>query len=423
MFKHPDISKYVTLVSDPTPDIPVFVNAIREAQATNIVTGEKFIITPKSFARVRVIGPHKQYYLLTRDAQFLLVNRLDVEDSDEPDASGFEADGIVSGALLPTDIEAPKPEPRTSASYNRRLDEWYNDSAACTLPPLVIPKIARAGEMTMLSGKWREGKSTLMTWICAELSRGGNIFGEAVQPTISHWISFEEQPALVITRFRESEADATRIHYLDGLMVPPERTLMEFKQLLRTTPAKVVIVDSLSRLYMRGGDIVSENDNAAWVRVLDDLQRTVREAGVALVFLHHLSKAGDSRGGTAIPASMDCAITMRPVSRSPRARKLELRGRTIMDDVTVEKAAEENRYSMVDLAKDDTTGLVRRVCKLVAETTKPSAAQIIETLGVQRQKALRIIKDLIASEVLLRHGRGSAAYLSAGPKFREVVPD
>ncbi|MFN8861981.1 MAG: AAA family ATPase [Gemmatimonadaceae bacterium] len=423
MLKHPDISKYVTIVTDPTRDIPVFVTAIREAQATNVVTGEQFVITPTSFARVRVIGPHQQYYLLARDAQFLLVNRLDVEDSDEHEASDFEAAGISSGALVLTDIEAPKPEPRTSTSYNRRLDEWESDPAACTLQPMVIPKIARAGEMTMLSGKWRDGKSTLMTWICAELSRGGNIFGEAVEATTSHWISFEEHPALVITRFRESKPDATRIHYLDGLMVPPERTLAEFKQLLRETPARIVIVDSLSRLCMRGGDIVSENDNAAWVRVLDDLQRAVRDAGVALVFLHHLSKAGDSRGGTAVPAAMDCAITMRPVSRAPRARKLELRGRTIMDDLTVEKAVEGNRFCMVLRDEQDSPGLIRKICTLVLASEKPSGASVIESLGVQKQKGLAIIKDLVKRGVLLRHGRGATAYLSAGPNFREVLPD
>ena len=421
--KHPDISTYVTLVPNPTRDVPAFVTAIREAQATNIVTGEKIAITPASFARVRVIGEHLQYYLLTRDAQFMLVNRLDVEDSDEHLKSGFEPAENASGALVQIDIAAPAPEQRTVPSYNRRLDAWDNDPSACTLLPMVIPKIARAGEMTMLSGKWRDGKSTLMTWICAELSRGGTIFGEAVEPTTSHWISFEEHPALVITRFRESKPDATRIHYLDGLLVPPERTLVEFKQLLRTTPAKVVIVDSLSRLYMRGGDIVSENDNASWVRVLDDLQRTVRDAGVALVFLHHLSKAGDSRGGTAVPASMDCAITMRPVTRAPRARKLELRGRTIMDDVTVERAVEENRFTMVEREDKRALDLGKRICELVLANDKPSGASIISELGVQKQVALAMIKDLVRRDVLQRRGRGAGAYLSAGSSIHDVLPD
>lgn len=399
----------------------MFVTALREAQATDIVTGERFKVDPKTLVRVRVIGPHKQYYLLAHGEQYLLINRMDVEDADAPESSAHGDSDVDAASKLP-ELAAPKPVPPMSTSYTRRLDAWYKDAVACMLPPMAIPKIARAGEMTMLSGKWRDGKSTFMTWVCAELSRGGNILGETVAPTSCHWISFEEAPALVIARFRDSNPDPSRVDYTDGLMISPERTVAEFKQLLRTTSAKVVVVDSLSRLYMRGGDIVAENDNASWVRVLDDLQRTVRETGVALVFLHHLSKAGDSRGGTAIPASMDSAITMRPVSRAPRARKLELRGRTIMDEVTVERATDENRFSLVEREDDDELGLVKRICELVATTEKPSGISIIETLGVQKQKGLAIVKDLVARGVLLRHGRGPATYLSAGPKFHEVMP-
>ncbi len=368
-----------------------------------------------------MIGEHDQFYVLSRDGQFLLVNRLDVESADERELSYEEATGLVPIDIPASEWEAPAPVKQTRISYNRRLDEWYNDPDASSLQPMIIPKIARAGEITMLSGKWRDGKSSLMTWIVSELSRGGSILGESVEATTCHWVSFEEIPPLVISRFRASNPDPTRIHYLDGLMISPERTLTEFNDLLRTTEAKVVIVDSLSRLYMRGGEIISENDNAAWVRVLDELQRTVRETGVALVFLHHLSKQGDSRGGTAIPASMDCAVTMKPVSRTPRARKLEIRGRTIMDEVTIEKAISTNSFSIVTVDRKEPAELERRICEAVSASAKLSGSSVIHAVGAQKQLVLRAIRDLVAREVLVRVGRGASTYLEAGPNFATLI--
>jgi RecA-family ATPase len=399
----------------------LFVRALRECQATDVTSGESLKISSENFKRVLFVGHLDQYVFVHFDGRLVRVNRLDVEDADlpeepDPGPDAGDDDLLCEASSLPL-TAAPKPVSARQAGHTRTLAEWFADEDACTLPPMIVPKIARQGEMTMLSGRWREGKSTFMTWICAELSRGGEVFGELVEPTSSHWISFEEAPALVLTRFKSAERDDLKVSYTDGLAISPNDTLAEVKRLIKTSAAKLIVIDSLSRLAMRGGDIENENDNASWIRLLDELQCTVRDAGVAVVFLHHLSKNGDARGATAIPAAMDCAISMRSVSGAPQRRKLELRGRTIVEELMTEESESETKYvSVLSLAsKPDALG--QRICERVTTQTRPTAQSIVDDLGVQKQRVLREINALVERGVLLREKSGRTTWLSRGPNF------
>ena len=174
------------------------------------------------------------------------------------------------------------------------------------------------GNVTLLVGPWKAGKTTLLSVLLARLAGGGTLAGLAVRPGRAVVIS-EEDPALwrdragrlglgdhvtVLSRpFRGRRPTRDQWHQLiDSLVARHEAVGFE-----------VLVIDPLADFLPSR----NENNAAVVLDMLMPLQELTRR-GVGLLILHHPHKgptvAGQAaRGSGALGGSVDVLIEMDPV--------------------------------------------------------------------------------------------------------------
>ena len=172
------------------------------------------------------------------------------------------------------------------------------------LPPAVVPRLAWPGRATLLSGREKSGKSTLLTAAAAAVSTGGTFLGVAVTKGTVLWAS-EEHPADVARRLRDFGADPDAVHVMQwrGDAIAEIRAQAE-----RLHPT-LLVVDTLAAVAEAAAP---ESGSASqWAKVMRPLVRIARETGCALVILHHATKADDKyRDSGEIGAAVDVIAEM-----------------------------------------------------------------------------------------------------------------
>jgi DNA-binding transcriptional ArsR family regulator len=187
------------------------------------------------------------------------------------------------------------PEPLSSYSDIELLDpEWLWQG----LIPL--------GEVTVLAAKGGTGKSFAMCDLAARVSRGDSMpDGSAGGPAGSViWITAEDDPSTVLGwRLTAARARKDRIHDLsDPGGIPftiggPDDCLEALREAIAAAgDVRLVVIDPLSA--------VSAYSLTSVVRVRREVMRPLRDlardTGVAVVCVHHLTKAGDVAGSRAV---------------------------------------------------------------------------------------------------------------------------
>ena len=181
----------------------------------------------------------------------------------------------------------------------------------------VWDRLLTKGTATLLSAREKTGKTTLLGMLLRETARseGGELLGIPVHPVRTLVVS-EEGPLLWSVR-RDDD------HLPDDLLVisrPRDcpNTLLEWDEfckhlalLIEREGVGLVMIDTWSHFV----PVDSENDNAQVARAARSLGRLC-SAGAAVLVVHHMSKQGGSRGGTALPAAVDTTLEMkRPATR------------------------------------------------------------------------------------------------------------
>jgi hypothetical protein len=187
-----------------------------------------------------------------------------------------------------------------------------------------------AGAVTLLTSRWKAGKTTLLSVLLARLRAGGELAGLPVAAGRAVVVS-EEPPALWAERgrrlgfgphlgflcrpFRGKPAAAEWEALLDRLGDERGRRGLD-----------LAVIDPLAT-FLPGPD---ENNASSVLAALAPLQR-LTAAGVAVLLLHHPRKAdGEPRGSGALPGFADILIEMggpAPGSADDRRRRLRAASR------------------------------------------------------------------------------------------------
>lgn len=220
---------------------------------------------------------------------------------------------------------------RTILVHGRLLTELQKDEKLLQPANVIVPGIAAAGRVTMLAAREKMGKSTLMAYAAAQMSRGGHIWEQKTTACRVLWVGLEESPADAVTRFIAMGADPNMITIVTRL--GGEGGLNQLRAEIEAAKPDLVIVDSLAA-YAKG--IEDENNAVACTALLTPLVDFVHDSGVALVLLHHANKSGTGyRGSVAIGAAMDMILEMHPVERDQSLRRIEAKGRFRIDSYEV----------------------------------------------------------------------------------------
>jgi AAA domain len=189
--------------------------------------------------------------------------------------------------------------------------------------------IAARGVMTLLTGLWKAGKTTLLVHILVALADGRPFCG--LETTPARVLVISEEPEAVWVRRRDEIGIADHVHLINRPFVgKPDITTWEaflahVADIVRHEHFDLVVLDSLPNLW----PVQDENDAAKVLAGLMPLY-ALTEAGAGVLALMH-PKKGDAgqgqatRGSGAIGGFMDVLMEMRrfkPEDRDDRRRVL-----------------------------------------------------------------------------------------------------
>ncbi len=217
--------------------------------------------------------------------------------------------------------EAEAPSPRFDLVAGTAPPSWdptlIGDLEPADAGEPVWNRMIARGTRTLLSAREKTGKTTLLEMLLRETGNpaGGELLGLQVHPVRTLVVS--EEPAFL---WRDRRDDNGLPEDLLIISMPPDcpNTLVEWDLICGHLAKQVeqhdiglVVIDTWAHFV----PVESENDNAQVSRAARSLGR-ISDTGAAVLVVHHMSKAGGSRGGTALPASVETVIEMtRPTSR------------------------------------------------------------------------------------------------------------
>lgn len=206
------------------------------------------------------------------------------------------------------DVEQDAPD-RGSAA--RTLGDWLSDPALLRVPAIIIPHLAVEGRVSLLSGREKIGKTTLVANSVAAASRGDSVLGvEMVAPIKTLWYAIDEPFADTVRRFDALGADVEGIiineepRNFRDLLAALERDLKKFEDVSH------VVVDTFSRVLASTN--VDPNSSQEVEPIMAQLVDFFHRENVAATLNYHTGKGGkEYRGSTAIGASVDEVLTLR----------------------------------------------------------------------------------------------------------------
>jgi len=221
-----------------------------------------------------------------------------------PDALPLESDPLHNATSNPKPV----------LSFHLLRGESLRIAATETRTDWLWKGYLAPGCMTMFTGQWKLGKTTLVALLLSRMAAGGELAGQAVRQGKAAVIS-DESPELWHLRVQQCDIGN---HF--GLLCRPFRgqpVLQEWQALIDflvrlhdEEGLDLVVIDSLAS-FMPGGN---ENSAASMLATLSPLQR-LTEKGASVLIVHHprrkQSAAGQvGRGSGVLPATVDILLEM-----------------------------------------------------------------------------------------------------------------
>lgn len=234
--------------------------------------------------------------------------------------------------IEPMDPVAP-PERRLRA---RTLRECLEDPEILNPPVAVIPFLAWPGRITLIVGREKSGKSTLVGQAAAALSSGGDFLGSLMSEGRVLWLALDEPTQDLVQRLNRFEANPDTVLVADGEADPKE-----LLRLVESFAPGVLVIDCLANL---GAGTITEPGNAMqWGEVFGHLRALAKRTGVAIVLIHHSKKDGSGyRDSTAIGAQVDMILTIQPNGDAETRRGINVKGRLPQRSFSVDY--QQDRY-------------------------------------------------------------------------------
>ncbi len=213
-----------------------------------------------------------------------------------------------------------------------------------------------AGSVTLFTGLWKSGKTTLLASLVRQFATGGDLAG-IVTPARVLVVTEESASLWAARRDRFGIGDHAEFLVRPFTARPSQRQWEGFIGQIAELGFQVVVLDTISRF----SPVESENDAAEVNRALLPLHGLC-QAGAAVLLIHHPRKgdggeATAARGSGALPAFVDCIVEMRrfdPERRDDRRRVLRTYSRfeESPDELVVELDQDGINYTTIGARSD-----------------------------------------------------------------------
>jgi hypothetical protein len=200
-------------------------------------------------------------------------------------------------------------------------------------PDWVWPGYLARGAVTLLTGGWKGGKTTLLKFLFRDLTTGGTLAPVPMDAPVL--IVSEESPGLWAER-RDTLGLPESILFLqrESFARPSKREWLDLVDAIAGEVTArgigLVVIDTLPSAW----SVLNENDAGEVIDALAPI-RAISAAGAAVLLVHHPRKSGGesftgSRGSGALPGFVDVLVELEPFDKSDPAntrRRLIARGR------------------------------------------------------------------------------------------------
>ena len=301
-----------------------------------------------------------------------------------------------------------------------------------SFPPLryAVDGLVTEG-LTLLAGSPKVGKSWLSLDLALAVASGGLALGHIqVEQAGVVVLALEDGPRRLQDRIGALHGDQPWPEDLHLVVRRPEHPLTALDDHLERYPdTRLVVIDTLAKVRPPSrGEGNSYQDDYAFAGAL---QRWATEHRVCLLALHHDRKVSSVDFVQAVSGTFGLtgaadSILLLTRDRGSDAGLLQLTGRDLSDDFAWQLARVGPAWQLVDKVRPElaaaTANLGDRsamVARFVVEALTPvSAAEVGDTLGIERDTAKRYLSRLTEAGRITRTDRGRYA----GPVGSVPVP-
>jgi len=350
-----------------------------------------------------------------------VVNRTRVKDA----ADYFAAGGTRQS--LKALVDAAPAIPTWLDEFAPRADVLMANPALLAPPPVVVPRLAWAGRLTLVSAAPKMGKSSLVGQAVASLTQGAPFLDGTTTPGRVLWFALDESQGDAIRRLHDHGFDPAMVRVTREVPTPEtmRRAVAEYQPAL-------VVVDALSDLIQTARK--DENSPEAGHHLKAVCGHVAHDTGVAFIVIHHLKKDGSgARGSTAIEAVPDVLVKLLPTKSrraverdeqepeddapgAPEPRTLTAKGRGVGFGVTLQY--DGTRYAT---QKSPATDGMRVLHVLLSHPEGMSGKAVKALVGGRSERIDDIIAGHEAAGYVVRTGAGPASRLAITDDGRSFV--
>lgn len=291
------------------------------------------------------------------------------------------------------------------------LDTLQNDLSLLEPPEPIAPPICYARRVTLLSGREKSGKSTLLANAAAAVSAGTEFLGTSLKENRVLWFALDEWRGDTVRRFTDLSANR---HRLDLAFEVPTAT--ELDRILADGGYGLVCIDTLNELLM-GVNLNQSNEVLPRLRPFIEVIRKHNAAGC---IVSHASKGrGEYIGSVTIGGLVDAPLTLEgprknrdknmvdeadPDDDAPDTGVRRLHGSTRFGPKIHEwvSAPDGLHYS---LGKNAMT-LEDRILRILAAGEVPSIEELAKRVGMRKDAVGKAVKQLVGIGRIVRGEHG-----------------
>lgn len=198
-------------------------------------------------------------------------------------------------------------------------------------PPIIVPRLAWEGRVTLLAAREKVGKSTMMGQAAAALAKAPQAFlgDDIADPAPTLWIGLDEPLGDIVRRLDRYGLREPAL--TDRIAIRNQRPSLDV--LLRMVEAfrpRLIVLDHLTEYVT--GVVDDPNSPTQYQPILRDFRQLAQATNTGIVLLHHASKAGGYRDSTAIGAGVDAIVLMVEDEKDEALRVCKCRGRVAVSD-------------------------------------------------------------------------------------------
>jgi hypothetical protein len=278
----------------------------------------------------------------------------------------------------------------------------------------VVEGLIPTGSLSLLSGREKAGKSLFLIDLVTSVATGEPFLERETRAGPAGLLFLEDHPGDVRDRIdkRIPARDDSPLYFLpaDGSLedlrfsLTDDDSLARLEETVTFYKLRLLAIDPLRETHN-----LAENDADQMAPVIRPLRQLAHHLNVAIVLAHHQNKAGESRGSTAIRASVDQELHWSVDEEAAElSGKLRVMGRCGPKQVIPARFGDGGRFEVGECAGVKPAELSvqgRIVAVLEASTGEMDAYALWEAVNADGQAARSLGSVQNAVTVLVREGK------------------